>query len=286
MEPLDVLSVVLRAAAFVATLQAAGLPWFAASCRRARVGAIASVDDLARVSAMLAVLLVVTHRGLDAGRLAGEWSGVLDLHLQGMVWSGRPGLSSIVCEMGLLAVAVGAGRPLRWGRHVGCVGALVVVGSFALTGHTTEASHSGLARGLVALHVGIAAFWVGAVAGLYRLARQSAPNAVAQAAARFSQTAMWLVPLILPVGSLLIWALLPDLSALRTPYGCFLLVKAVGFFGLILLAAMNRLRNLPALAAGAPVALLRFKRVLVAEYVILGSVLAATSTMTSLYSWH
>ena len=235
---------------------------------------------------MLAMLLVVTHRGLDAGRLAGEWSGVLDLRLQGMVWSRRPGLSSIVCGMGLLAVAVGAGRPLRWGRHVGSVGALVVVGSFALTGHTTEASHSGLARGLVALHVGIVAFWVGAVAGLYQLARQSAPNAVAQAAARFSRTAVWLVPLILPVGSLLIWALLPDLSALRTPYGGFLLAKALGFLGLILLAAMNRLRNLPALAAGAPVALLGFKRVLVAEYVILGSVLAATSTMTSLYSWH
>jgi putative copper resistance protein D len=286
MEPLDLFSVVLRAAAFVAALQAAGLTWFVASCRRAEVAAVPSVSGLLRISALFALVLVLTHRALDAGRLAGEWSGILDPHLHSMVWSRRPGLSSVVCAVGLLTMMISTGRSMRWGGRVGSVAALGVVGSFALTGHTTEASHAGWLQGLVALHVGLAAYWIGGVAGLYRLTRQSGTAAVARAAAGFSATAVWLVPLILPAGVLLIWGLLPNLAALRTVYGGFLLAKAIGLGCLILLAARNRLRSLPALAADALGAVQSFQRVLCAEYVLLCGVLAATATMTSLFSWH
>jgi putative copper resistance protein D len=285
MEPLDVASVVLRAAAFITALQAAGVAWFVAVCGRAGLGAVPSVTRLLRISALCAVPLVLMHRGLDAGRLTGEWSGMLDLHLQRMVWGRRPGLSSMVCAAGILGVVAGTSKSGRWGVRLGFVGALCVVGSFALTGHTTEASHPFLLQGLLALHVGLAAYWIGAVAGLYGLTRQSDPRPAARAAAHFSATAVWLVPLILPAGALLIWGLLPDLAALRTPYGGFLALKALGFCGLILLAATNRLRTLPSLVAGSSGAERRFRRVLAAEYAILAGVLAATATMTSLFSW-
>jgi putative copper export protein len=285
-EPFDLVSVFLRAAAFITSLQAAGLAWFAATCRRAGVPAVASMNGLLRFSALVAMVLVMTQRGTDAGRLAGEWSGILDAHLQGMVWSRRPGLSSAVCAAGLLAVALSAGKPRRWGEYLGSAGAVAVVGSFALTGHTTDATHAGWARALLAFHVGIVAYWIGAVAGLYRLTRCCDSRAVERAAARFSRAAVCVVPLILPVGITLIWSLLPDLAALRTVYGGFLLAKFLGFCVLIVLAAVNRLYRLPALAAGSPVAIRAFRRVLVAEYGVLASVLAATATMTSLFSWH
>jgi putative copper resistance protein D len=285
-ETIDWVSVIVRAAAFIAALQAAGLTGFAATCRRAGVAAaVPTVNGLLRVSALGAVVLVLSQRGLDAGRLAGEWSGIGDSHLQGMVWSRRPGLSSLVCVAGLVAVMVSAAQPARW-RYLGFLGALGVVASFALTGHTTEAQHAGLAQAILALHVGIAAYWIGAVAGLHRLTRQPDPQAVAQAAARFSTTAVWLVPIMLPAGVLLIVCLLPNLTALLTPYGAILLLKALGFSALIVLAATNRLRHVPALAAGAAGAVRRFRRVLVAEYAVLGGVLAITAAMTSLLSWH
>lgn len=291
MEPIDVVSVILRGASFIAALQAAGLAWFAASNRHTGAAACTVVSGAMAVSAAVALALVLTQRGVDAGRLAGEWSGILDPHLQRMVWSRRPGLSSLLCAAGLLVVAVSAGRSPRRVGWWGCVGALLVVGSFALTGHTSEAAHAGWLRGLVALHVGIAAYWIGAVAGLYGLARTADPQLLTRAAVHFSASAVWLVPLMLPAGALLVWGLLPDLAALRTPYGGFLLAKVSGFSALIVLAAMNRLRHVPALAAGAPAAIRRaairrFKHVLVAEYVLLGSVLAATAAMTSLFSWH
>ncbi len=285
MEPLDAFSVVLRAAAFVAALQATGLAWFVASCCREGPPA-AALYNLLRGSAFGALVLVLAHRGLDAARLAGEWSGIIDPHLQAMVWSRRAGLSSIVCAAGLLALALGTLRSRRRGRTTGFIGALGVVGSFALTGHTTEATHALALQALVVVHVGLAAYWVGAVAGLYWLTLSADAGAVAEAAARFSAIAVWLVPLILPAGALLIWGLVPDLAALRTAYGGFLLVKATGFLGLILLAARNRFQYVPDLTAGVPDAVRRFQRVLVAEYLLIGGVLAATATMTSLYSWH
>jgi putative copper resistance protein D len=171
-------------------------------------------------------------------------------------------------------------------KYLGSIGALGVAGSFALTGHTTEALHPGLLAALLAVHVGIAAYWIGAVAGLYRLTRHSTARSAARAAVRFSATAVWLVPLMLPAGVLMIWGLLPNRAALMTPYGGFLSFKLLGFSGLILLAAMNRQRHVPALAGGTSAALGRFKRTLVAEYAMLAVVLAATATMTALYSWH
>ena len=124
------------------------------------------------------------------------------------------------------------------------------------------------------------------MAGLYQLTCRSDLRAAAAAAARFSAKAVWRVPLILPAGGLLVWGLLPDLAALRTPYGGFLFFKALGFSGLILLAARNRFRGVAELTARAPGAVRTFRRVLMAEYVLLGAVLAATATMTSLFSWH
>lgn len=286
MEPLDFVSVVLRAAAFIAALQAAGLAWFVAAYHRAEVAATHSVDGLLRVSALVALVLVVIQRALDAGRLAGDWSGVVDFHLQSMVWSRRPGLSSLTCAVGLMVLAGGGGSSKRWSGAVVSLGAVAVVASFALTGHTTEAAHALCLQGLISLHVGIAAYWIGAVAGLHRLTRHSDAPSVARAAARFSTTAVWLVPLILPAGGLLIWGLLPDLAAIRTPYGGFLLIKALGLCGLMLLAARNRFKELPAMVAGNAGAVRTFRLVLHAEYVLICGVLATTATMTSLVSWH
>ena len=83
----------------------------------------------------------------------------------------------------------------------------------------------------------------------------------------------------------MIWGLLPALGALRTTYGAFMLLKASSFCGAIGLAAINRMQILPALVAGAPNAVRRFRLDLVAECLVFGSVVAATATMTSLFSW-
>jgi putative copper export protein len=281
MEPIDVASVALRAAAFTTALQAAGLAVSPVWEARPPPGADRSRGVMGR-SALTGVLLVVAHRMLDAGRMAGEWSGVVDPHLEALLWSGRPGLSSACCVAGLLAIAAAVSRGHRL---VAALGAFFVALSFALTGHTTEASASPLLRALLVLHVGIAAFWLGSVAHLHALAATSARDDVVAAAARFSAVAVWLVPLLLPAGIAVACGLLPDIAALRTPYGGFLLAKAAGFGVLLVLAGVNRLGTLPALRSSVPGSVTRFRRLLLAEYAVICAVLAATATMTSLFSW-
>jgi len=70
----------------------------------------------------------------------------------------------------------------------------------------------------------------------------------------------------------------------RAAYGLLLLTK-LGAFGLLLLAAWNRWRAVPAMAAGdawaAPMAL---RRSIAMEYLLMVAVMATTAGLTTFYS--
>jgi putative copper export protein len=286
MEAFDVASVAVRALAFILSLQSAGLILFRLTSCRGSPDAVRTVDSLAGVSAFVAVPFVLAHRALDAPRLAGEWSGILDSQLERVAWSHSPGSATIVCVIGLLAICAGTSVGRRSVRYAAPAGVLCVVASFALTGHTTDAAAPAIARLLLVCHVGVAGYWIGSVAGLLRLSFVAAQSGVAASARRFSADAVWLVPLLLPLGVGMLAGIVHEFSALRSPYGAFLLGKALGFSVVLSLAAHNRLRTLPALARGDRRAIYRFRHTLIAEYAVLGIVLATTATMSALYSPH
>ena len=98
-------------------------------------------------------------------------SDVFDPRLQGLIWERQPGLSSIVSASGLLAIVISTRAPRRLDRYVGCIAALTVAASFALTGRLTRALHARAIQALLVLHVGLAAHWLGAVVGLYATVR-------------------------------------------------------------------------------------------------------------------
>lgn len=272
MDAFDLASVGIRSAAFVFGLSAVGLGWFALGCCR-DVGDAARVRSWARGAALVAAVLVATHRLLDAGRMAGQWAGLFDPQLQALVWHHRAGVSTIVCVTGLVIAAARSGR-------IAAFGGVLVVASFGVTGHATEATHAHLLEALLAVHVGLIAFWFGGVVGLLRVRAD-----LSTATDRFSRRAGWLVPWTLPIGLALICGLLPGPGALLTTYGAFLLAKLLGFLVVLVLAAVNRLRVVPALASGAPGAGHRLRRIALCEVLVLGSVLVVTAAMTSLFSW-
>ena len=102
----------------------------------------------------------------------------------------------------------------------------------------------------------------------------------------FSASAVWIVPAIFPLGLGMAIGLLPNLAALRTVYGALLASKLTGFAILLMLAACNRWRVVPALQHDPQAATRRFRRMLQAEYLLVIAVLSVTAVMTSLYSWH
>jgi copper resistance protein D len=85
-------------------------------------------------------------------------------------------------------------------------------------------------------------------------------------------------------GAALAALLLPDVGALLRPYGRLLLAKVALFVLLMGLAALNRLRLAPALAAGARTAPASLRRSIALEYALICVVLAVTAVMSGSFS--
>jgi copper resistance protein D len=278
----DGLWLALRAAGFILLIQAAGTvlfrAWFASGL------APEAAQDL-RACALrvtLAALLVVIAQGLlEPVHLAGAWEGLADPALRRLALASPGGVVLWLRFMGLGTLALAL-----WRAHPGLAlpAALAALGSFLVSGHTLVDSHRVLLLPLLALHVGAAAFWFGALACLRRPALSAALTPYLALLQRFSVRALWLVPLLAVAGVLLAATLLPDLAALRRPYGLLLLTKATLFAVLLGLAALNRLRIVPALAGGDRLAMARLQLTLRAEYLLVLVVLAVTACMTGAFS--
>jgi putative copper export protein len=93
-----------------------------------------------------------------------------------------------------------------------------------------------------------------------------------------------LVPLIFVAGAAIATLLLPDVEALAHPYGELILAKTALFAVLMVLAALNRWRYGPALTSPELLAGRAFRRVIIAEFVIIVAVLSITAVMTTFYS--
>jgi putative copper resistance protein D len=110
----------------------------------------------------------------------------------------------------------------------------------------------------------------------------------AQVVNDFSAIATWLVPVIFIAGLAMTALLVPSLRVFSQPYGLLLLSKMAGFAVLIILAALNKWRLGPAIARSPDGSLQRsgasFQRSVLAEYVLIFSVLATTAVMTTFFS--
>ena len=306
----DILSALLRAASFVLQLQAAGAVFFAAGFGPALTVSLAGVRKLARVTAIAALFTVAAHYILEAARMAGDLSGMLDSSLQNMAWASNFGGAFTVRELGLLLIIAGM-QPvsakstasrfftssvrspvaffMKWLSArgftiVGVTGAALVAVSFTLMGHTSVNSRRGLLAPLLLTHLLIVAFWFGALWPLCLVTLRESWERVARVVAVFSAAAFWLVPLILVAGVAIAALLLPDIAALRQPYGELLIVKSALFAVLLGCAAVNKWRLGPALGRGDLQAGRAFRRVVITEYVIMVIVLSVTAVMTTFFS--
>jgi putative copper resistance protein D len=280
----DVLSVILRALSFVLLFQAAGVAIFLAVFGRRLADSWNAVRLLGQGAALAAVTLVAGHYALEAARMAGELSGVWDPSLQGMMWHSSGGAASILRLVGLGLIAVGLQPTQGRGSKLATLGAVLACLAFTLTGHTAVAAHREMLAPLLMIHLLVVAFWFGALAPLYLASSRETSVRACEIVEAFTGVATWLVPVILVAGVAMAVVLLPDLSALREPYGELLIAKVVGFAALMGLAAANKWRLAPALAAGTAESGRRFRRAVAAEYVLIVGVLAVTAVMTTFFS--
>lgn len=287
----DMLSVALRAASFVLLLQAAGIALFIVIFGERIDESRAATCRIGSLSAWLAMAAVIAHYVLQAGRMAGDLSGVGSGQLQRIALHSPDAAEASLAILGLALIAAGlrgvkgpAALSNGLAAASNVVGAALAVVAFTLTGHTSVSPDRWFLVVALTVHVLIVAFWLGALVPLYLATRLEPAPVAAKVVAAFSLAATWIVPGVFLAGAVLAAGLLPGLATFARPYGQLLLVKIGGFALLMALAAMNKWRLTPALARGELQAGAVLRRSVIAEYALIACVLTATAIMTTFFS--
>ena len=231
-----------------------GAPWGEESEANSRQ--VAFFSGLAVVATTFAVLLatVVGLGGsVEAARDPTLWSAVVNESDFGRVWMVRIVLA--VTLVGVAALSSRKAGPAARGLGVLLAGALLT--TVALTGHAqVESGAEGIIhRAADAVHLIAAAVWIGALLPfLMILSRTSAdrqverPDLAARRLQAFHSVGLVAVLLLTATGLVNSWFLVGNVRRLvDTSYGLVLLTKLVLFGAMVALAAVNRLRLVPAI---------------------------------------
>jgi copper resistance protein D len=281
---IDILSVSLRALAFVALLQAGGIVLFFALGQPELPATEPALRRIGIFSALLAAIVLVAQYALEAARMSGELGGALDPALQGVVLRSAGSVTLCWRVLGLSLIVAALRRRGVERSLAGAIGVVILLASFTLVGHTAHSALRWLLSPVLLAHLCMVAFWFGALVPLYLVSAHEPAETGARVVAQFSARALWLVAALFAAGVVLAAGLLPDLAALRRPYGLLLLAKVTGFCALMLLAALNRWRFGPALRSGEAAAGRRFRSVVAAEYALMVTVLCVTAVMTTFFA--
>ena len=234
-----------------------------------------------RVTAMAAIVLLAVlalRFGIRAARISGMGvDGMIDPTMLGFVWDSPLGSAAVWRGIGALLVlfVLVPGRPALVGSVIGTV---LIAASYAQVGHSLS-EPPWLLGTLLTLHLLAVAYWVGALLPLRRAA--ASPDGAALLH-RFGAIAIGTVGLLGVVGVAFAWLVSGSPAALLgTAYGWTLLAK-VALVGLLLgLAALNKLRLVPALAEGDTSAATALRRSIAWEGTAVALILLATAILTS-----
>ncbi|WP_246059248.1 copper resistance D family protein [Shimia litoralis] len=218
---------------------------------------------------------------LRGAALTGGADGMIDPEMLGLLWTTPVG-DALICRIIGAAMIIWGEFISRVGKWVALVGGIVAFWSFTNIGHVPDLGQSGI-RLLLLLHLLGVAFWVGILGPLRNLSQQSEHlDNAALLGHRFGQVAAAIVPVLILAGILMAWLLLGDLETLgSTVYGQTLLAKVVLVGVVLALAAINKLRIVPAMQDGDATVAKRLVRSIEIETAVILAVLAATATLTS-----
>lgn len=167
------------------------------------------------------------------------------------------GLSTALALTGLVVLSIGLLRPrARWARAMTVGGAVLAPVSFAFAGHTTTTSPELLVNTADAVHVVAGAVWFGGlvllVLTLLRRGKDRDPVALGGVVRRFSVLATVCVIAVTIAGATLGWSEVRAWRALTsTTYGRILMVKVGLVIPIVLIAAYNHFRLVPAIQQAA-----------------------------------
>jgi putative copper export protein len=280
----DIISIILRAAGFVAGLQAAGVALFLLLIAGPSRNSIRRVRSLGKYTAIAGMLFALAHYLVEPARMVGALSGMFDPAMHALLLDTNIAAATALRISGLAMLAISMRFTGRLSTAAGLIGAALFFSSFSLVGHTVAHDLRPLLVLLLAAHLIVVAFWFGSLFPLITVSKHEGINATGLIIDRFSRIAAWTVPVLFFVGIGMSITLLEHWENLWAPYGYLLLVKVAGFAILMGLATLNKWRLAPRIAHGSSTALAAFRRSAAAEWYVIAAVLAVTAVMTGLFS--
>lgn len=224
---------------------------------------------------LFGTVALLNGRGLGGGFDGELWSMVAATPVGDSVWLRIAGLAVLSAGLvlpGLRLVAV-------------LLGGLIVTASFGFVGHLRDEEYQLILHALLVLHLLGVGFWIGSLWPLIRLAGEKDLPRVAGIMERFGRLAVFIVALLVAAGLGMAWLLLGEPSRLvTTDYGRVLLVKLALVALLLGLAALNKLKLTPSLAAGQAGAALSLQRSIRLEIALVFLLLGVTALLTAAFS--
>ena len=278
-----VAAIIAKALGYAAALLAMGGALFLAVFGQETASGPSGLGPLVRrvtIAAALVLIAVLAFRfGIRSARISGMGlEGMTDAMMLGFVWDSPLGDAAILRGAGAALVLFVTLRNTV-GLLLGVAGAVLIAVSYVQVGHSLGEPRWLLGSLLVA-HLLAVAYWVGALVPLRRVARSRDGAALLH---RFGTIATGVVGLLVVVGVSFAWFVSGSTAALLgTAYGWTLLAKVALVAVLLGLAALNKLRLVPALANGDPKAAPALRRSIAWEGVAVALILVATATLTTI----
>jgi putative copper export protein len=265
----------LRVLVYVASIAAAGGVLFRASFPRASADIRPALDRQIIVGCCLLLLVEpLRYAAFQVAAAQGDWGAAFGPDLRWMAFQtpmGQAAGTRWIAALALLALG------LRWTPFALAV-AVIMIGSFALEGHSASAeTRTVLGTAGLLIHVAAVHWWLGALYPLLRLTRHGEPSAVVATVDRFSRRAVWIVGGLVVAGALLLAVLTGWTLRIESAYQQRFLFKLGLVAFLLSLAAWNKQRLTPLLAREYEVGSAKLANSIRIEIVVGFAILAATA---------
>lgn len=239
------------------------------------------VIQFTRSVAVVALYVTIARVAILSAMLGDDFASLWDWPLIQIVLDSSDGRAAAVRVVGLIGIGVfsfGTGASLA----IAVASALLVAGSFAVTGHAGSVGPGYLPQLLVGAHVLVVSFWIGALVPLFKIASNLEFSRIGAILRRFGSIAVFIVPGLIVAGLVLLWLLLGSLEAIFTSeYGRLVLLKLSFVAGLLTLAAINKLRLTPGVTAGNRAAAARLRWSIAGEMILATAILLVTAIFTT-----
>ena len=214
------------------------------------------------------------------GNMSGDLLGILDFNMISLSFNTLILKSSLLLFFGFIIIHF---IPMTFNKLylIGkALAVLLILYSFIVIGHSLKGGL--LTQSLVVIHLIGLSYWLGSLLPLQKMCNLTDFEELKKIAHSFGQHAVFYIFALLVAGSIFSYILVGNISNLfNTTYGNVLFIKVIFAFLLISLGALNKLQLVPKLHAENEITIIKLKKSINVEMIIVLIIFFLTSLLTT-----